>query len=57
MKRCKHSGKLSFKTKADALVKALRVSGSPVGARSGGAYRCPCGHWHLTSKARKLKAR
>lgn len=49
MKRCKSSGKIKFRTKGDALVKALRVSHSPVGAGSGGAYRCPdCGFWHLT---------
>lgn len=56
MKRCESSGKLSFRTKADALVKALRVSASPMGAYSGGAYRCPaCGAWHLTRKTTKAR--
>lgn len=51
-KRCEKSGKLGFRTKADALVKALRVSRNPkVGAGSGGVYRCPyCGRWHLTRR-------
>lgn len=53
MKRCKASGKIKFQTKADALVKALRVSHSDVGAGSGGAYRCiHCGSWHLTRRPR-----
>lgn len=54
-KRCEKSGKLGFKTKADALVKALRVSANPrVGANGGSVYRCPdCGRWHLTRRTRK----
>jgi len=56
--RCERSNKLRFATKADALVKALRVSGNPrVGAGSGSAYRCSfCGDWHLTSKPRRSAA-
>lgn len=56
--RCEHSNKLRFETKADALVKALRVSANPrVGAGSGLAYRCSfCGDWHLTSKPRRSVA-
>jgi hypothetical protein len=56
--RCERSNKLRFETKADALVKALRISANPrVGAGTGSVYRCPfCGDWHLTSKPRRSVA-
>lgn len=53
MKKCPTSRKQKYRTKADALVAALRRSGAEHGARQGGAYHCPdCGFWHLTRNPR-----
>lgn len=57
--RCKRTGKVSFKTKEQAMIVGVRsLYRSRWKTNLVRAYSCPfCNHWHLTSHADKKQSK